>query len=184
MRRGMTLLEVLLATSVLIAVLAAASSLLLGLARNREAIVAQADVLRTMDVALDRMDRAFTTVSVRAGSHSGLVITEDSLTLWPAMERPGIETPVPGRHKLTLGHDGVGITLKGGAGDGVQVPGLSTLRVRARHEGQWVDAFDAKAAGTLPSMVVVDAWLQADPEEDTPPDRRRVFVVVDAEAAS
>lgn len=177
----MTLVEVLLATSLLIAVLAAASALLLGLVRDREAVVLHADTLRTLDMALDQMDAAFSTVSVRAGAGSGLVTSGTSITLWPAMARPGVETDVPGRHKLTLAHDGVGITLKGAPGDGVELSGTSMLRVRVRHNGAWHSSFNALQDGGLPDLIVIDAWLLADPEEDAPPDRRRVLVVVDGQ---
>lgn len=179
MKRGMTLIEVLLALSLLVAVLGASTTLLAGLARDRQAVVEHVERLRTLDLALDQIDAAFATVAVRAGKGPGLRITDTSITVWPAMERPGIDTTVPGRHSMTLQHDGVGITLKAADGAGVVMPGLSSMRVRARYGGQWLNAFDAAAEGALPDLVVIDAWLIADPDEETLPDRRRVLVVID-----
>jgi len=172
----MTLVEVLLGTSLLIAVLAVSATLLFGLARDRQRIVDRTESLRTLDLALDRIDDAFATVAVRAGALPGLVTTVRSIRLHAAMDRPGIETTVPGRHVLSMEDDGVGILLNGLEGEGVTVPGVATLRVRTRHDGRWLDAFNTLDAGSLPSVIVLDAWLVADPDEDTPPDRRRILV--------
>ncbi len=177
MRRGMTLVEVLLGTSLLIATLAVSATLLLGLARDRQRIVDRTESLRTLDLALDTIDDAFTTVAVRAGALPGLVTSARSIRLHAAMDRPGIETAVPGRHVVSMQDDGVGISLTGLEGEGVIVPGMATLRVRTRHDGQWVDSFDTLETGGLPSVVVIDAWLLAEPDEDTPPDRRRILVI-------
>lgn len=177
MRRGMTLIEVLLALGLLTAVLAVSGTLLLGLARDRQRIDERSQSLRSLDLALDRIDTAFATSAVRAGALPGLVTTGSSIRLMAAIDRPGVETDVPGRHVLSLQDDGVGITLKALAEEGVTVPGSSTLRVRARHDGRWVEHFNAVKVGELPSLVVLDAWLVADPPEDMPPDRRRVLVM-------
>ena len=174
----MTLLEVLLATALLIALLSAASTLMLGLMRDRARVLERGEALRTLDLSLDQIDAAFATVAVRAGSGSGLLTTDDSITVYAARERPGIESDIPGRHKVHLGGNGAGIVLSSAAGKGLEVPGPGTLRIRVRHEHEWLDSFDALNAGALPDMIVVDAWLQDDPEEDAPPDRRRVLVVI------
>jgi hypothetical protein len=104
------------------------------------------------------------------------VTTAHSIVVHAAMDRPGVETTVPGRYVVSMQDDGVGISLKGLDGEGVTVPGVGTLRVHTRHDGQWVDAFDTLEAGVLPTVIVLDAWLLADPDEDMPPDRRRVLV--------
>ncbi|MCH2135112.1 MAG: hypothetical protein MK101_00860 [Phycisphaerales bacterium] len=176
----MTLIEVLIALALLTAVLAVAATLLLGLARDRTRIEERTDSLRSLDLALDRMDSAFATAAVRGGHLPGLVTSEDSIRLMAAIDRPGIETQVPGRHVLSLQDDGVGIVFKGLEGEGLTVPGSATLRIQARHNGAWHDKFDSGAVGALPSLVVIDAWLMADPPEDAPPDRRRVLMMPEA----
>jgi hypothetical protein len=154
--------------------------LLFGLMRDRSRVLERIEALRTLDLSLDRIDAAFATVAVRAGSGAGLVTTDSSITVHAAWERPGVPTDVPGRHKVHLEGKGAGIVLRGAIGTGLEVPGPGTLRVRVRHEGAWHDAFNALETGALPDMIVVDAWLQDDPTEDMPPDRRRVLVVVDS----
>ena len=207
-RRGLTLLEMVLALAMLAVVGSLLSAFVADLDRNRAIIDDQAERVADCSVLFDRLELALQTAVVATPSGSaGVTVDDGTLTLVSTRSRsaPGGGAFVTLRCRST--DAGVRMTEEGGGETvaGVVLAG-SKIAFRAHDGQQWREAYDSASAGGLPTMVEVSVWyrpaaddgettnavddtqttldplaaaLESGDDEERPADRRRVIALPD-----
>lgn len=193
-RRGFTLIEVLIAIGLLLLLAGLMANFGVTLSDRRERITRVGTSLASVSAVFTQLDAALTAADAHG---SGVAVSETSLTV---TSRRVVADPVLAEFdQLSLGFDEAGQTLTSDrSGAALEVPGVRRVRFRAFDGSSWGDF----SGGTLPQAVEVSVWFApASPEtagpddlpapaspdsflglsgeSDTPPDRWRVFSLVD-----
>jgi prepilin-type N-terminal cleavage/methylation domain-containing protein len=179
-RRGFTLLEVLLALGILVALLAVMSRFTWSLGQGQQRVLDRLDRQAAIDAVIDRMAIALDTGAASVAGEAGFSGDETTVHLFASQDRPAdsLEAALGSRRSLDIRFDQEQHTVRIGGGEPLPI---GDLRFRFHDGQQWQDSFDSLDAGALPAAVLLEAWLQdslIDPSEaDLPPDRRRVLTV-------
>ena len=178
MRRGFTLLEVLLAIGIFIAVLIALARFTESIATGRARVLERAERQQVVDVLIDRLGQILTTGAASHRGRSGLSGDNTQVISSIAQDRPDIH-PLTSRRDLSIvfnRNEGV-VTFN----DGYQIA-LGDLRLRYLAGDEWIDDFDSTIQNGLPQAITVEAWFDSVEISDAgervrAPDRRRVLAV-------
>ena len=182
-RRGFTLLEVMLALVILMALLAVMSQFTWSLGQGQQRALDRLDRQAAIDAIIDRVSLALDTGTASVQGDAGFRGDSTSLHMFLSQDRPDSS------HAKGLGAQRAIDIEFDQQKHAVQVSGgemlpLGDLQLRFYNGEQWQDSFDSVEEGGLPTAVLVEAWLHgglADASEaDIPPDRRRVMTVVGA----
>lgn len=164
-RRGLTLLEVVLALGLLAVVGSLLSAFVFDLDRNGTVLGAQARRVADCSVLFDRLELAVQTAVVQTpGGEAGVTIEDGSLAIVSTRDRSAPATTPGGDAFVTLRcrdtSEGIRLTEQAGGSEpveGLVLPG-SKVAFRA-HDGEvWRDAYDSAGAGSMPSMIEVSVW--------------------------
>ncbi|MFT5422442.1 MAG: prepilin-type N-terminal cleavage/methylation domain-containing protein [Phycisphaerales bacterium] len=195
-RRGFTLIEVLIAIGLLVLLAGLMANFGITLADRRDRITRVGTRVATVSAVFSQLDAALTAADVHG---SGVRVSESSLTV---TSRRVVADPVLAEFdELSLRFDESGETLtasRSAAGFSLSIPGVQRVRFRAFDGSAWGDF----SGNTLPQAVEVGVWFAPPPSSDdatmddaefatadsafefedeteTPPDRWRVFSLVD-----
>jgi prepilin-type N-terminal cleavage/methylation domain-containing protein len=176
MRRAFTLLEVLLALAIFMALLTAMTQFTNTVASSRARVLDRADRQHVVDAIIDRIELMLMTGAASSGGEAGLVGDNDSLEVQVAQDRPG-EQPLVARRGVSVAFNRPDGQIRFNEG---QPLGLGDLRLRYFDGDTWLDRFDSVESDGLPRAVVLEAWFDAVNVNDAGdrtrlPDRRRVF---------
>jgi prepilin-type N-terminal cleavage/methylation domain-containing protein len=212
MRRGFTLIEVLIAIGLLVVLSVAMGTFAFNLLQTRDRLMAQSAAEAGVGLLLDRLEHDLTwCIAGNAddgagvkGTSTGIEILRRDVRLLDGQVAVGVA------RKAHYHHEGGAVLAHAADGDDETVAlGVERLRLRY-HDGQaWLDEFDSSEAGTLPVAVEVSVWFdpheggtdrndggaedETIPSEElmpaefdiTPsePDRRRIVVIPDGPTA-
>jgi prepilin-type N-terminal cleavage/methylation domain-containing protein len=199
-RAGFTLIEVLLAVALMLAISAGMLSYIWGLLASRERLVAATDQQISAAALFDQIESDLsTTFAVDGSGAAGVEGRADSLVVRSRGvgalggegvsdlgDQQGCEVRFDaGAHMLTARRLG-----RGEAGFETLASPVSLVRFRYFDGKVWTESFDSAAAGGLPGAVVAAVWFEGGVEErageERPsrgPDRVRVMVIPDGPAA-
>lgn len=179
-RRGFTLLEVLLALGILIALLAVMAQFTWSLGQGQRRTLDRLDRQVAIDAVIDRVANALDTGAASVAGETGFHGDEHSLHLLVAQDRPdhSLAAALSARRPVDIAFDQSQRIIT--VNDGLPLP-IGDLRLRYHDGQQWQDTFDSLESGGLPTAVLVEAWIHGGlvdaSEADLPPDRRRVLTV-------
>jgi prepilin-type N-terminal cleavage/methylation domain-containing protein len=182
-RRGFTLLEVMLAITILMALLGVMSQFTWSLGQGQQRALDRLDRQAAIDAIIDRISLALDTGSASAVGEPGFHGEATSLQMYLSQDRPDSSHAkgLGARRAIDIQFDQQQHTVQ--LSGGAMLP-LGDLRLRYHNGQQWQDSFDSIEEGGLPTAVLVEAWLHEGimdaSEADIPPDRRRVMTVVGA----
>jgi prepilin-type N-terminal cleavage/methylation domain-containing protein len=199
-RSGFTLIEVLLAVALMLAISAGMLSYIWGLLASRERLVTATDQQISAAALFDQIESDLsTTFAVDGSGAAGVEGKPDSLVVRSRGvgalggagvsdfgDQQGCEVRFDaGAHTLTarrLGPDGSAFEMLASP--------VSLVRLRYFDGKAWLDSFDSAAAGVLPVAVEAAVWFEGGVEErggeekpSRAPDRVRVMVVPDGPVA-
>jgi prepilin-type N-terminal cleavage/methylation domain-containing protein len=205
-QRAFTLIEVLLAVSLLLAISAGMLSYLYGLLHSRDRLVRTTDEQISAAALFEQLETDLsTTFAVNGAGKAGVEGTASSLVV---RSRGVASTGATGvsdlgdlqgcEVKFDLDSRGLLARRLGRTEESFEVLASSVGRVRFRYfdGAQWQENFNSATAGTLPVAVEAALWFdgedpsssgEAETSESVPPrapDRVRVMVVPDGPAAS
>lgn len=197
-RRGFTLLEVLLAIALIGLTATGLVSFLQSVATQRDRLGATLERERDADVLIERLERAVMSCVAGGGDMgSGLDIRPSELRIVSIdMGSEGVATLVtleitgpesestdaaeailiPTAPEDAGETDPVMLRLTDGGGTlaDSELPGIARVAFRAHDGGAWVDTFDVLDAGQLPPALEISLWYG---ESEGVPDRRRVIAI-------
>lgn len=182
-RRAFTLLEVMLALGILMALLAVMAQFTWSLGQGQRRALDRLDRQAAIDAIIDRLAMALDTGAASVGGEAGFRGDETSLHMFVAQDRPGRSPAIAlgSRRVIDITFDEQHRTVQ--IGGGAPLP-IGDLRLRFHDGQQWQNSFDSLEAGGLPTAVLLEAWIHDGSEDaseaDLPPDRRRVLTVVGA----
>jgi len=165
--RAFTLLEVLLALSLLAGVAGAALGLLSNLTRRQEQIRAHSDRALGGGLLIDRLEQALgTSFAQDIGGEAGVRGDDHSIqvrhrgVVGPAEQMTGDRRSI----ELHWSDDGVvtGSFTGDGAGEANEpiAERVERFRLRYFHGARWRSSFDSVSAGELPSAIEVAIWFE------------------------
>lgn len=176
-RRGLSLLEVLVAIGLLMALGVALASFVGDLRRSRERIATAIERQRAADALLEEIERAIATTLVEdallgtglRGRADRLEVVSRTVAAWrlgdPSLRHLALED----RERLAIMPDGAErtrIERRGAAGgDGGRGELPIAIRFRYLDEGQWVESFDSVERGSLPRAVEITLWWSQPPPD-------------------
>jgi len=198
-RRSFTLIEVLIAVALLVALSGAMGTFAYNLLRSRDRIMTQARSEAGVGLLMDRLEHDLTWCIAGnskdgpgiKGSAGRVEILRRDVKLLDGQVAVGVTRKAQYRHE--------GDTVFARADDGpdeIVASGIKQLRLRYHDGREWQREFDSGQAGTLPVAIAIAVWFgsglidQTEADEfgmlDTPtePDRRRVMVVPDGPSAA
>jgi len=182
-RRGFTLLEVVLALAILVAMLAVMTQFTWSVGQGQRRALDRLDRQAAIDAIIDRLAVALDTGAASVAGEAGFRGDERALHMFVAQDRPADNTAIAlgSRAAIDITFDEQKRTVQ--IGGGAALP-IGDLRLRFHDGQQWQHSFDSLEAGGLPAAVLVEAWIHSGVEDasdsDLPPDRRRVLTVVGA----
>ena len=174
-RRGLTLLEVLIALSLGIVLLGSVTTFAWSQLNSRDRILAAAHAQRSLTLVIDRLEQDL--VSVIAGTSDGLAGirgSRDSIVIHARGLAPrwsdDPSTMIGDLHRLSIGFDSASGRIEmirsphqPGSEmfqeDPAALPGvINNLQFRYYDGRQWADQWDSLREGGLPTAVEITAW--------------------------
>ena len=203
MRRGFTILEVLIGLSLLIVLVAGAYGMLLQL-HTRQQEIATISARNTIGTTIiDSVERAMLTCLADGGTDgAGVTVTDSTMRVVYREVSPDLpvsEGAFGARARLAIIHHADSRTLeltttRGSRSATTTIANIERVRFRA-HDGQdWTAEFDSRSAQRLPNAVEVAIWFapsnggtteESEDDEERAwrePDRLRVIAVFDSSA--
>jgi len=178
MKRGFSLLEVMLALAILIALLSALGQFAWSVGRSQERLTNRATRQAGIDAVIDRLTVVLDTASVTVQGSSGFVGSNTEIRSFVAQDRPdtSISSGLAAMRPFHVQFDESERTLKLDAG----IPlSLGDLRIRYHNGTNWLDSYDSLEQEALPRAVLVEAWMDPSLRDHSdsghPPDRRAVL---------
>ncbi len=180
-RRGFTLLEVIVAAALILALVGAMASFLSDALRIRTRVSEEVERARAADVAIATIERALETAIVEdprlgpgiVGDASSIAVLRVGLSSWrlgTADRARALEECDRLRVRFDAATGRVFVTR----GDAPESPlGGPIARLRLRYfDGQvWSSRFDSVRAGRLPAAVEIALWLRPDARPEQPAER-------------
>lgn len=167
-RRGITIIELLVALALALMLITVLAVFLQDYGATRARIEHRSVRDRTVDALFDVMEGAVATSVLDAGdggiAGDGRECTIHSAAVDPAKSAPPAGRPFAPATATWIGFDAADGSLLVRRGDGAaeSLP-LEGFALRFRyHDGtSWVDSFDSRALGRLPTAIEVSVWLDA-----------------------
>ena len=181
--RGFTLIEVLIAIGLILALSVAMGTFVIDLLRSRERLGEAIERQRSIDALLVELERAIATTVVEdallgpgiRGGSDRIEVVARGVAAWrlgdPATRSQALED----RDRLILAAEGPGSTMlsrigvNAGFGGRSSVP--ATIRFRYFDGDAWLGTFDSAARGTLPRAIEVRVWWPREEDADASPRR-------------
>lgn len=195
---GFTLIEVVLAIVLLLALVGGLYSFTDGLAKHAEQADQRDHQMAAAEAILDELEGALATTYV-CGRDGTPGIKGDGAHLSVRGRAWGFGDRASDVSGCELKLDGASISARrfvaGQPQPWEQLPAVAGLRVRYLVGAEWKTSFDSAAAGILPGAVEVSLWLGERPRDAAgtdsppdapslrPPDRTRIIVIHDAPKA-
>jgi prepilin-type N-terminal cleavage/methylation domain-containing protein len=206
-RRGFTLLELIVAAILILALVGAMSAFLTDALRIRNRLSTDVERSRTADAIIAMIERGLESTFVDdpdlgagiAGDATSLRVLHAGLASWrlgtsePSRALEDVDAvelrfDAPSRRILLRGIDRAESVLNGE---------IQRLRIRYFDGSEWSESFDSRERGQLPAAVEVRLWLRpqaafdipaerpeldlpSTADEETPPDRIRIIAIPDA----
>lgn len=195
--RAFTIVEVLVAISLVVGLGTALFSFAWGLLERRERIIERCDADGVAEAMLEELENALASSFVADGTgQAGVAGGAGRITVRGRGVDSGTTPSIGDVVRVEFSFDSGSAALQGSRGDGgmVAVGRVGRVAFRFWNGTEWLDTFDSAAAKRLPSMVEVRVWLQrVNMETDEAegedvdladvwgrPDRERIIVVPDA----
>jgi prepilin-type N-terminal cleavage/methylation domain-containing protein len=191
-RRGFTLLELIVAATLILALVAAMAAFLMDALRIRSRVSAETDRFRAADAVISAIEQALETTLVEdpslgpgvSGDATSLSVLRAGLASW----RLGTGDRMRAMEELDRVHVHFDrsvrrVSIGRGELPATALPG-SIERLRFRYfDGQaWTDEFDSLSKGQLPVAVEIALWLRPRAAASTPVERPEFDEVDDTEA--
>lgn len=191
MRRGFTLIEVILALALLVALVGGLYTFVDGLRSNAKIADERATEMAAAEVVLDEVESTLATTYV-AGHDGASGIAGDGASLSVRGRAWGYDAKASDVSGCELKVDAQGLMARRVVGGKAQawerIAGVGGLRVRYHVGSEWVTSFDSAQAGQLPTALEISLWLGGEASgagvAKGPADRVRVMAVHDAPPAT
>lgn len=180
-RRGFTLLEVIVAAALIMALVGAMATFLSDALRIRSRVSEEIERSRTADAAVSLIEHALETTLVEEPTVGGGVVG-DSTSM--AVLRSGLSSWRLGTSErsraleefetVRVRFDGAGHRIAIARGDGAEselLGNISRLRFRYFDGERWSASFDSVRSGRLPAAVEIALWLRPNAVEAQPVER-------------
>ncbi|MDP6601852.1 MAG: prepilin-type N-terminal cleavage/methylation domain-containing protein [Phycisphaerales bacterium] len=178
-RRGMTLLEVLLAVALFGALMGGLYKFYFGLLQVRSDLARNVARQEAASLLMDRMEAALGTAITQSRSGlPGLIGNENELTVsCRSVDLPGAS--MRDEQRWACRFDGT-LVMEQEESTAVLSTDVADMQLRF-FDDQWLNAFDSLTKGHLPAAVEVSLWFDAPRDEGRVPDRRRIIRLADTE---
>lgn len=187
MRRGFTLIEVIVAIALILALSASVFSFGWGMLDRREQFLSACAGDSAVEATLDQLeDDLATTFVVDGAGRAGIEGAAESIVVRARGVQSGesMSEETGCEFRFDAGSGALQGKRLGLGGPETTVGRLARVRWRYWDQGEWRETFNSAAAGRLPSLVEVRVWFSgAEGEEEEAwgrADRTRVIVVPDA----